>query len=98
MSAETFLTAKFPELEQLAAEADSPLDSFEALHKFSLEHNDKFWSVLAKSRLDWFQTFDTVHEGAFTDNLETFHLKWFLNGKLNVSGSLKNVTFWLLNY
>ena len=80
--AKDFLTAKFPELEKFPSE----IDSYEALHKFSLEQNDLFWSTLAKSRLDWFQTFDVVREGAFTDNIETFKLKWFLNGKLNVSG------------
>ena len=84
--AETFLSAKFPELTQLEECDAEKIDSYEALHKFSIENNDKFWSVLAKSRLDWFQTFDEVRQGAFTDNLETFQLKWFLNGKLNVSG------------
>ena len=83
--AKDFLTAKFPELEKFPSE----IDSYDALHKFSLEQNDLFWSTLAKSRLDWFQTFDVVREGAFTDNIETFKLKWFLNGKLNVSGRKK---------
>ena len=84
--AETFLSAKFPELDQFQETAENKIDSYEALHKFSIENNDKFWSVLAKSRLDWFQQFDEVRQGSFTDNLETFQLKWFLNGKLNVSG------------
>ena len=85
--AKDFLTAKFPELEKFPSE----IDSYDALHKFSLEQNDLFWSTLAKSRLDWFQTFDVVREGAFTDNIETFKLKWFLNGKLNVSGRKREI-------
>jgi acetyl-CoA synthetase len=76
---EQFLTASLPELEQFSADIKSHAD----LYKFSIEHNDEFWSVLAKSRLEWFQPFEQVRSGNFSD--AELQLKWFLGGKLNVS-------------
>ena len=76
----TFLSTTFPEL----SEFPKSIDSYEKLHKFSIENTEKFWSVVARRRLDWIHDFDKVTSGSFSDN--DFHLKWFLNGKLNVSG------------
>jgi acetyl-CoA synthetase len=74
-----FLTANFPEVAQFGAGISSHQD----LYKYSIEHNDEFWSAVAKSRLQWYQPFDQVRSGSFSD--PEFQLKWFLNGKLNVS-------------
>ena len=76
-----FLTASFPELAQFN---EFNIKSYEDLHKFSLENNELFWSTLAKSRLEWFQPFTEVKSGNFGD--PDFRLKWFIGGKLNVSG------------
>jgi hypothetical protein len=78
-----FLTAKFPELKEFS---EYNIKSYEDLYKFSIEHNELFWSTLAKSRLDWYELFTQVRSGDFTD--ENFSLKWFLGGKLNVSGKI----------
>lgn len=75
----SFLTANFPELENFP----DTINSYESLHKFSIENTDVFWGTLAKSRLDWFENFTQVTSGSFND--VDFHLKWFINGKLNVS-------------
>lgn len=80
--AESFLTANFAELHHFPRE----INSYESLYKFSLEKNDLFWTKLGKTRLDWFQLFDKVREGDFTKDVDWFDLKWFVNGKLNVSG------------
>ena len=53
----------------------------EDLHRFSVEHPDKFWSVLARSRLTWSQDF---HTGMDCD-MKTGKFNWFLGGQLNVS-------------
>lgn len=83
------LTATFTELDQFPKE----INSYESLHKFSLEQNELFWGTLAKSRLEWYQLFDKVKEGDFNDNIDSFKLKWFLNGKLNVSGLYYNKNY-----
>ena len=75
-----FLTSEFPELRQFP----TGIDSYEKLHRFSVENNDLFWSTIAKSRLQWIQEFSQVKSGDFND--ENFKLKWFIDGKLNVSG------------
>jgi acetyl-CoA synthetase len=74
-----FLTAKFPELPQYGG----AIKSYEDLYKFSVENSEQFWSVLAKSRLQWFKPFNQVRSGDFSDKY--FDLKWFVDGKLNVS-------------
>lgn len=74
-----FLTAPFKELEKFP----KSINSYESLHRFSIEEPDKFWGILARSRLDWFQDFGQVSSGTFKD--EDFNLKWFVDGKLNVS-------------
>jgi hypothetical protein len=75
-----FLTAKFPEIPDFGG----GITSYEELHRFSVENSEKFWGVLAQSRLQWSQPFNQVRSGSFSD--EYFDLKWFVDGKLNVSG------------
>ena len=82
---DNFLTSHFPELEEFP----KSIKSYEDLHKFSIEHNDEFWSTLAKSRLDWYEPFTQVRSGDFND--AELRLKWFIGGKLNVSGKLLNL-------
>lgn len=94
MAEDDFLTVKFPELTlfnqalrdgvaRVSGECDK-ITSYEELHRFSIENNDLFWSTLAKSRLDWYQLFDKCTTGSFADS--ELKLKWFIDGKLNVSG------------
>jgi hypothetical protein len=77
-----FLTVPFDELNLLP----KSIDSHEKLYKYSIEETEKFWSCIGKNRLEWFQVFDKTTNGGFYD--EDFNLKWFINGKLNVSGKL----------
>ena len=76
----SFLSTPFPELNELP----KSIDSYEKLHQFSIENSEKFWSTVARSRIDWIKDFDKVTTGSFSN--KEFNLKWFLNGKLNVSG------------
>ena len=81
MEKDQFLTASFVEMNQFP----KAINNYESLHKFSIENDELFWSTLAKSRLDWFKEFDIIKKGDFKD--ENFNLKWFIGGKLNVSGN-----------
>ena len=76
----SFLTAPLPELKFFP----DNLKYYESLHKFSIKNRELFWSHMARSRLEWFEDFTETTSGEFTD--EDFHLKWFIGGKLNVSG------------
>ena len=84
-----FLTANLPELSAFP----KSIQNYESLHKFSIENRELFWGTIAKSRLQWYQDFKKVTEGNFGD--EDFHLKWFIDGKLNVSGSSKRKTHFI---
>lgn len=74
------LTFEFPaEILQLS----DKVTDYESLYKYSIEHRELFWSTLAKSRLQWFEEFDEITSGSFGDS--DLDLKWFINGKINVS-------------
>jgi acetyl-CoA synthetase len=79
-----FLTTSFDELNYLLPKS---IDSYEKLYNYSVTENEQFWSCIAKNRLEWFKVFDKTTSGKFGD--ENFHLKWFINGKLNVSGRVE---------
>ena len=74
-----FLNAPFKELDSFP----KTIDSYESLHKFSIQEPDKFWGTVARSRLEWFKDFKQVTQGDFND--PDFKLKWFIDGKMNVS-------------
>lgn len=59
------------------------INCHESLYKYSIENREEFWSTLAKNRLEWIQMFDTVTDSSFES--DDVKLKWFLNGKINVS-------------
>lgn len=75
-----FLTTDLAELSSFP----DTIKSHESLYKYSIEKREEFWQVIARNRLEWVQDFDQVTSGEFSD--EDFALKWFINGKLNVSG------------
>ena len=80
------LTYEFP------AEIHSSTDKVndhESLYKYSIENRELFWATLARSRLEWFQDFDEITSGDFAD--PNAHIKWFINGKINVSGALNSL-------
>ena len=52
--------------------------SWDELHRWSLDHSDEFWSDMAH-RLDWYQPFSTVLD----DSAKPFY-KWFTDGKINI--------------
>jgi hypothetical protein len=82
---ETFsIISKVPELAEYATE----IETYDQLKKFCINHPDKFWDKIAKSRVRWFKEFDEVCNTyslkSFTE--DNFHVKWFSGGKLNATG------------
>ena len=61
---------------------NTQLKSHSDLYHYSLQSSDAFWETLARSSLRWISDFSKVSEC----DLGKGHVKWFLDGKLNVSG------------
>ena len=78
----SFDKALFPELNEFP----SDIDSHEKLYEYSINNYEHFWSVCARKRIQWYQDFDQV-TNLRNFNTEDFNLKWFIGGKLNVSGN-----------
>ena len=55
---------------------------WDKLYQQSIRDPETFWGQLGASRLDWIKPFDTVMDV----DLKIGKHKWFLGGKLNVSG------------
>ena len=56
-------------------------ETYQQMYDRSIQDPEGFWAAQAKQQLDWFQKWDKVLQWDF-DRAE---IKWFLNGKLNVS-------------
>lgn len=54
---------------------------YESQYKQSVTNNDAFWKEQS-ARLDWMKPYDSVSKWSFSDDVS---IKWFLNGKINVS-------------
>lgn len=73
------LTTDIPEFTNVAG-----LNNHQDLYNFSLTEYEKFWATLARSRLNWYKQFDEISNCDMDKGLH----RWFLNGKLNVSGNI----------
>ena len=58
----------------------SSLSEYQKDYDLSINNNDQFWSKIA-NRLDWIKKWKKTSDVDFTKP----SIKWFLNGKLNVS-------------
>ena len=56
------------------------LDKYKELYKSSIDDPDKYWATIAE-RITWYQPWETVRNFNFKEG----KIKWFENGKLNVS-------------
>ena len=71
----------FPVPEAWAKSAWINNDKYLQMYEQSVKDPEGFWGEQAK-RLDWFKPWTTVKDGSFEDGV---HIKWFTEGKLNVS-------------
>ena len=58
----------------------SSLDKYKELYNDSIKDPDDFWSRIA-NRISWYKPWDKVRDF----NFKEAKIKWFENGKLNVS-------------
>jgi acetyl-CoA synthetase len=56
-------------------------ETYQRMYERSINDPEGFWGEQAK-RLDWFKPWTKVKEGSFEDDIR---IKWFIDGKLNVS-------------
>lgn len=71
----------FPVPEQWAKSAHCDNSTYLQLYERSVNDPEGFWGEQSK-RIDWFQPWTKVKEGAFNKDVR---IKWFVDGKLNVS-------------
>jgi acetyl-CoA synthetase len=57
---------------------------YKKMYEQSIKDPDGFWGDLAKKEVDWIKPFTKVTEGDFTGDIK---IKWFLDGKLNVTSN-----------
>ncbi len=70
-----------PVPEMWAKKAHCNDENYIKMYERSVENPEGFWRDAAK-RIDWFEPFTQVKSGGFTGDIR---IKWFLDGKLNVS-------------
>ena len=58
-------------------------EEYARIYKDSVENNDAFWARVAEEQVTWFKKWDKVQDWKFSK--DEVYLKWFINGKLNVS-------------
>ena len=75
------LKEHYPVSEQAKANTHIDSDTYNAMYKQSIEQPEVFWAEQANNFLDWYQPWDSVKDV----DLQTADIKWFSNGKLNVS-------------
>ena len=74
----------YPVSEDLASGAWADRASYESLYAASVNDPDSFWRDQAQ-RLDWLEPFTQVKDVSF--NEDDLHIRWFADGKLNVSAN-----------
>ena len=71
----------YPVSEAFAKNAFITNEQYIKLYEQSISDPDTFWSEQAEKFITWFKKWDTVQDCNYDD----VSIKWFLNGKLNVS-------------
>jgi acetyl-CoA synthetase len=71
----------YPVPESVSSDAFIDNEKYLSMYEHSLTDPDSFWSEQAVEFITWFKKWDKVHEWDFSKA----EVKWFLNGKLNVS-------------
>ena len=60
------------------------LGDYEELYATSIKDAQFFWGTLAEQFLQWDEMFETMSDC----NMEEGKIKWFVGGRLNVSGNM----------
>ncbi|HTL37144.1 MAG TPA: acetate--CoA ligase, partial [Kofleriaceae bacterium] len=75
----------YPVPRAAAARAWIDQAKYEALYKESIADPEAFWAKQARERLVWMQPFKQVKNTSF--DTSDLHVRWFADGKLNVSAN-----------
>ncbi len=75
---------RYPVPREWAERAYIDRAKYEALYKASVEDPEAFWRELAQ-RIDWIEPFHEVKDVSFA--ADDLHIRWFADGKLNVSAN-----------
>ena len=70
-------STNIPEVDQFKG-----VQNYADLHKYSIDNPEHFWSVFARSRLQWMKDFDHANDC----DLNEGKISWFPDGEINVSG------------
>ncbi len=54
---------------------------YKKMYDDSINNREEFWANMAEEKIDWFKKWDNVN----VEDLSKGEIKWFVNGKLNVS-------------
>jgi acetyl-CoA synthetase len=63
----------------------SGMDAYKKLWERSIKDPEKFWSEVASEYVTWFKKWDKVEDYNFDVRKGNIYVKYFVNGKLNVS-------------
>jgi acetyl-CoA synthetase len=77
-------THVYPVPESFAATALVKRDDYTRMYAESIEDPDRFWGRVGR-RIDWIKEFSIVKESSFAQ--DDCHIRWFQDGKLNVSSN-----------
>ena len=72
----------YPVPESILADTNLTNEQYLAMYRRSMEDPDGFWAEQAGKFLHWFKEWDKVQEWNFDGDVS---IKWFINGKLNIS-------------
>jgi acetyl-CoA synthetase len=75
----------YPVPKAAAARAWIDQAKYESLYKESIANPEAFWAKQARERLMWMQPFKQVKDTSF--DASDLHVRWFADGKLNVSAN-----------
>jgi len=74
-------TKTYPVLNEWKEKAWCDNEKYISMYQESINQPEKFWKKVAE-RIDWFEPFTSVRKSDFNGDVD---IKWFLDGKLNVS-------------
>jgi acetyl-CoA synthetase len=74
----------YPVPETFAATARVQRADSERMYRESIDDPNRFWAEIGQ-RLDWIREFSVVKDTSYDP--ERFHIRWFTDGKLNVSAN-----------
>ena len=75
---------RYPTPEAFAAQANYNRSKYNTAYRASILNSEEFWKQQAES-FDWIKPFTKVKEVSFSK--EDLHIRWFYDGKLNVSAN-----------